>query len=116
MISQSPTGGSTANKDSTVTIVVGRFTGSSSSTSTSTTTTSTSTTHHLDHLGLEAGQEEMSPVRVAVLSGGRSSEHEVSVASAASVADGLRTAGYAVTVIEISRDGDVADRRRAGRR
>jgi D-alanine-D-alanine ligase len=42
---------------------------------------------------------------VAVLSGGRSSEHEVSVASAASVADGLRTAGYAVTVIEISREG-----------
>jgi D-alanine-D-alanine ligase len=48
----------------------------------------------------------MTPVRVAVLSGGRSSEHEVSVASAASVADGLRTAGYDVTVVEISREGE----------
>jgi D-alanine-D-alanine ligase len=48
----------------------------------------------------------MTPVRVAVLSGGRSSEHEVSLASAASVAEGLRTAGHAVTVIEISRQGE----------
>lgn len=47
----------------------------------------------------------MTPLRVAVLSGGRSSEHEVSVSSAASVADGLRTAGYAVTVVDISREG-----------
>jgi D-alanine-D-alanine ligase len=43
--------------------------------------------------------------RVAVLSGGRSSEHEVSLASGASVAEGLREAGYAVSVIEIGRDG-----------
>ena len=48
----------------------------------------------------------MTPVRVAVLSGGRSSEHEVSLASAASVAEGLRTAGHTVTMIEISRDGE----------
>jgi D-alanine-D-alanine ligase len=48
----------------------------------------------------------MTPVRVAVLSGGRSSEHEVSLASATSVAEGLRTAGHAVTVIEISRRGE----------
>ncbi len=47
----------------------------------------------------------MSKSRVAVLAGGRSSEHEVSLASAASVADGLREAGYAVTVIEVGRDG-----------
>jgi D-alanine-D-alanine ligase len=47
----------------------------------------------------------MSSLRAAVLSGGRSSEHEVSLASAASVAEGLRTAGYDVTVIEISREG-----------
>jgi D-alanine-D-alanine ligase len=47
----------------------------------------------------------MSTIRAAVLSGGRSSEHEVSLASAASVADGLRTAGYEVSVMEISRQG-----------
>jgi eukaryotic-like serine/threonine-protein kinase len=43
VISQSPAGGSTANKNSTVTIVVGHFTGSSSSSSSSTTSTTTST-------------------------------------------------------------------------
>jgi D-alanine-D-alanine ligase len=43
--------------------------------------------------------------RVAVLTGGRSSEHEVSLASGASVAAGLREAGYDVTTIEIGRDG-----------
>ncbi len=47
----------------------------------------------------------MSVQRVAVLAGGRSSEHEVSLASGASVADGLRTAGHAVTEIHIGRDG-----------
>jgi len=47
----------------------------------------------------------MSPRRVAVLGGGRSSEHEVSLASAASVASGLEQAGHRVTRIEIGRDG-----------
>jgi D-alanine-D-alanine ligase len=47
----------------------------------------------------------MTAVRAAVLSGGRSSEHEVSLASAASVAGGLQAAGYHVSVIEISREG-----------
>ncbi|MEO6858057.1 MAG: D-alanine--D-alanine ligase family protein [Solirubrobacteraceae bacterium] len=47
----------------------------------------------------------MSKSRVAVLAGGRSSEHEVSLASAASVAEGLSEAGYGVTVIEVGRDG-----------
>ncbi len=47
----------------------------------------------------------MTPVRVAVLSGGRSSEHEVSLASAASVAEGLKTAGYQVSTVDIGRDG-----------
>ncbi|MGH2868554.1 MAG: D-alanine--D-alanine ligase family protein [Solirubrobacteraceae bacterium] len=42
---------------------------------------------------------------VAVLGGGRSSEHEVSLASAASVAGGLRAAGYEVASIEVGRDG-----------
>ena len=44
-------------------------------------------------------------MRVAVLSGGRSSEHEVSLNSGASVADGLREAGYQVILVLIERDG-----------
>jgi D-alanine-D-alanine ligase len=47
----------------------------------------------------------MTAQRVAVLAGGRSSEHEVSLASGASVAEGLRTAGHTVTEIQIGRDG-----------
>jgi D-alanine-D-alanine ligase len=47
----------------------------------------------------------MSRQRVAVLAGGRSSEHEVSLASGASVAEGLRAAGHRVSEIEIGRDG-----------
>jgi D-alanine-D-alanine ligase len=44
-------------------------------------------------------------VRVAVLAGGRSSEHEVSRASAASVIAALDPARYEVVAIEIGRDG-----------
>jgi D-alanine-D-alanine ligase len=44
-------------------------------------------------------------VRVAVLAGGRSSEHEVSLSSAASVRDGLAAAGHDVTWVELARDG-----------
>jgi D-alanine-D-alanine ligase len=47
----------------------------------------------------------MSAQRVAVLAGGRSSEHEVSLASGASVAQGLRASGHEVIEIEIGRDG-----------
>ena len=47
----------------------------------------------------------MTRQRVAVLGGGRSSEHEVSLASSASVAGGLRDAGHDVHEIHISRDG-----------
>ena len=47
----------------------------------------------------------MSPLRVAVLGGGRSSEHDVSLASAESVRAGLERAGHAVIAIEIGRDG-----------
>jgi D-alanine-D-alanine ligase len=47
----------------------------------------------------------MTGLRVAVLGGGRSSEHEVSLTSAASVAAGLREAGHQVRSIEISREG-----------
>lgn len=44
-------------------------------------------------------------MRVAVLSGGRSSEHDVSLRSGASVARGLEAAGYAVVEVLIGRDG-----------
>jgi D-alanine-D-alanine ligase len=43
--------------------------------------------------------------RVAVLGGGRSSEHEVSLASAASVREGLAEAGHEPIAIEVGRDG-----------
>jgi D-alanine-D-alanine ligase len=44
-------------------------------------------------------------VIVAVLSGGRSSEHDVSLAGGASVAAGLRTAGHEVLDVTLERDG-----------
>jgi len=47
----------------------------------------------------------VSGLRVAVLGGGRSSEHEVSLASAASVLGGLREAGHDPFAIEIDRGG-----------
>jgi D-alanine-D-alanine ligase len=43
--------------------------------------------------------------RVAVLGGGRSSEHDVSLASAASVRGGLTRAGHEVLDVEIGRNG-----------
>jgi D-alanine-D-alanine ligase len=46
-----------------------------------------------------------SRVRVAVIAGGRSSEHEISVASARSVIDALDPERYDVQTIEIGRDG-----------
>jgi D-alanine-D-alanine ligase len=45
------------------------------------------------------------PRRVAVLGGGRSSEHDVSLASAASVRAGLERAGHEVVAVEVARDG-----------
>jgi D-alanine-D-alanine ligase len=47
----------------------------------------------------------VSRLRVAVLMGGRSSEHEISVASGRSVLAGLREAGYEPVPIEISPEG-----------
>ena len=44
-------------------------------------------------------------MRVAVLGGGRSSEHEVSLTSAATVRQGLLDAGHDVVAIELARDG-----------
>jgi D-alanine-D-alanine ligase len=44
-------------------------------------------------------------VRIAVISGGRSSEHEVSLRSGAAVAEGLEAAGHEVVPVLIERDG-----------
>jgi len=44
-------------------------------------------------------------VRVAVLAGGRSSEHAVSLSSAESVRDGLAEAGHDVVWVQLARDG-----------
>ena len=44
-------------------------------------------------------------MRVAVLAGGRSSEHEVSLASGASVREGLGQAGHDPVAVELARDG-----------
>ncbi|HXG76973.1 MAG TPA: D-alanine--D-alanine ligase family protein [Gaiellaceae bacterium] len=44
-------------------------------------------------------------LRVAILAGGRSSEHEISVASARSVAAALDPARYEAALVEIGRDG-----------
>ena len=47
----------------------------------------------------------MARVRVAVLMGGRSSEHEISLASAQSVIEALDPARYEAVTVEIGRDG-----------
>ncbi len=47
----------------------------------------------------------MTALSVAVLAGGRSSEHEVSLSSGAAVRDGLRARGHEVVWVEIGRDG-----------
>jgi D-alanine-D-alanine ligase len=57
--------------------------------------------------GPRAGQsaDAGGPLVVAVLAGGRSSEHEVSLSSGASIGDGLHAAGHEVVRVEIGRDG-----------
>ncbi|HWF30926.1 MAG TPA: D-alanine--D-alanine ligase family protein [Solirubrobacteraceae bacterium] len=45
------------------------------------------------------------PLKVAVLAGGRSSEHDVSLSSGAAVRDGLLAAGHEVVSVQIGRDG-----------
>jgi D-alanine-D-alanine ligase len=53
-----------------------------------------------DPVGSTAGA-----LKVAVLAGGRSSEHEVSLSSATAVREGLLAAGHEVVWVEIGRDG-----------
>ncbi len=53
----------------------------------------------------EGSSSTAGPLTVAVLAGGRSSEHDVSLSSAAAVRDGLLAAGHEVVWVEIDRDG-----------
>ena len=77
MLSQDPPGGSKAKPGKTVTIVVGRL----------------------------CRDPLMPKLRVAVVMGGRSSEHEISLASARSVLEALDPARYEAVTVEIGRDG-----------
>ena len=106
-----PAGGAQAEPGSPVTIVVGRFVlpaGARSCRKTS-----------------GASEPAARKVRVAVLMGGRSSEHEISLASARSVLAELDPERYEAVTVEIGRDGTWAlgpgqaplrARRRAGGR
>ena len=58
--------------------------------------------HHLDDPGHD---HHIALMKVALISGGRSSEHDVSLRSGASVAAGLREAGHEVVEVLIERDG-----------
>ncbi len=49
-------------------------------------------------------------MRVVVLEGGRSSEHDVSLDSAASVREGVAAAGHEVVPVTITRDGRLVSR------
>jgi D-alanine-D-alanine ligase len=55
--------------------------------------------------GQIAGSASGEALTVAVLAGGRSSEHDVSLSSGAAVRDGLSSAGHEVVWVEIGRDG-----------
>jgi D-alanine-D-alanine ligase len=50
-------------------------------------------------------QSQLQSLTVVVLAGGRSSEHEVSLSSAAAVRDGLRAGGHRVIWVVLARDG-----------
>jgi D-alanine-D-alanine ligase len=51
------------------------------------------------------GADRRGALKVAVLSGGRSSEHEVSLSSGTAVREGLLSAGHEVVQLQIGRDG-----------
>ncbi len=55
--------------------------------------------------GPAAGSSAANVLTVAILAGGRSSEHDVSLSSGAAIREGLLAAGHEVTSIEIDRDG-----------
>ena len=88
VLEQSPAAGTRLRRGEFVTVFVGKFSEPP--------TTTTPTTPAPGPCAL---------MRVAVLSGGRSSEHEVSLRSGASVAEGLRMAAHEVIEVLLERDG-----------
>ena len=104
VLAQNPAGGVETDPNSTITLSVGRLVeqppppeDTFRRTDTDTDTTETTPT-----------DERAVPVtvrRVAILMGGRSSEHDISLASARSVIGALDPARYDVVTIEIGQDG-----------
>ena len=88
VLSQDPEGGTDAEQGTSVVIVVGRFE-----------QPPPPDDNHNDH---DAVTQR---IRVAVVAGGRSSEHEISLASARSVLAALDPERYETTTIAIGRDG-----------
>ena len=105
---QTPGAGTSATPGTAVTITVGHYTPPADHDDRHRprpTTTTTDTTHDRhDH-----DRHDPGPVstrrRVAVLMGGRSSEHPISLASARSVIEALDPERYEVVTVEIDRDG-----------
>ena len=102
VLAQSPAGGIDADPKSTVTLTVGRYVEPPPAETFPTDTTTTETTPTDD--------ASASVTRVAILMGGRSSEHDISLASARSVIAALDPARYDVVTIEIGHDGAGARR------
>ncbi len=96
VLSQSPGSGSKQTKGAKVVITVGRF--NPDVTPNEQNTTPTTPTDAVDG-------RRRDRMRVAVLSGGRSSEHEVSLSSGAAVREALAGAGHDVLDVRIDRDG-----------
>ena len=104
MLSQKPGGRRQAKRGSTVTITVGQFVPDADA--------HDAAAHDPDHTARDADHPARAAghaMRVAVLSGGRSSEHEISLASGASVRAGLAEAGHDVRRrARSARDGTLA--------
>ena len=99
MISQDPVGNSQQDPNTVVTLFVGKYVAPPVDTTTAADTTPTDDDN-------DSASSPVTPrLRVAVLAGGRSSEHEISLASARSVVEALDPARYETRTIEIGRDG-----------
>ena len=102
--SRPPPGGAKAKRGATITLTVGELAAQ---------TTPSTTTRRLPAPPpppprlprRRAGGGRLHEALVALLAGGRSSEHDVSLASARAVREGLAHAGHEVRWVEIARDG-----------
>ena len=89
VLDQNPPSGEKRDKGSQVTLMVGALQAAEPR---------PRSERHADAHGADA-------VRVVVLAGGRSSEHEVSLDSAATVVEALRAGGHEVEAVRLERDG-----------